>query len=279
MLFVHSALNGAGFAALGLTGWTLAGLPTLSPPPGIPFSRLRSQGQVGPTFFERTNALDTRPAPRGLVGDLRQFDTARFSSSAVHPTIRAFYEDTGAFTLTVKPEWPRRSAPARWVWAGLGRRFGQMDFPREGDGSGTLESRLLAVRADLDGRSDVRGWVRVHPDGRALYVAAYSTHAWGGEPYANIAFPLPGGNLTSVLRWEALEGGGVLLTTHPGARPGDQGVYFANRWLPIRLPINETIRVWVDAEGPQARHDIRVLGMAFLTLRYRMRAGGAGPDL
>ncbi|MCA1810946.1 MAG: YndJ family protein, partial [Halobacteriales archaeon] len=205
MLFVHSALNGAGFATLGLAGWTFSGKGAVTSPPGIPFSQLRSHGSVGPTFFERTGAVDAgRSPPRGLAADLGAFASARFHPDKVHPAIRAFYEDTLACSLVVRPAWPRSSAGRR-VWARLGRRFGQMDFPRD-DAEGQLDSRLLALRSAADGRTDVRGWVRTRPDGRALYAAAYSTHAWNGETYANIAFPLPGGNLTSILRWQDLDG-------------------------------------------------------------------------
>jgi len=101
----------------------------------------------------------------------------------------------------------------------------------------------------------------------------------------NIAFPLPRGNLASILRLEALPGGngawnGVLLST---LGSGDEGVYFANRVLPVRLPLNETIRVWtpgmagipVAMERPPntpvtvvARHDLWLFGMQYLTLDY-----------
>ena len=276
MLLVHSLLNAVGFTLLGFLGWTLAGVAARTPPPGIPFSRQSSRGPVGADFFERSGIVDAdRPLPRGLLADLGSFAGRGFDPSRVDPAIRAFYEDTLSYGLAARDEWPRGSGMARRVWRRMGRRFGQMDFPESGV-EASLASRLLPLRSDVDGRTDVRGWVRTRPDGRALYAAAYSTHAWNGERYANIAFPLPGGSLTSVLRWEDLPGhpGGLLLTTHPGGRPGDQGVYFANRWLPIRLPINETIQVWMEGGAPKARHDMRVLGMAFLTLHYRMEPKG-----
>ena len=101
----------------------------------------------------------------------------------------------------------------------------------------------------------------------------------------NIAFPLPLGNLTSILRLETLAVGGnpdgVLLTTLPApGQPGDEGVYFANRLLPVRLPFDETIRVWPVPLGGEddrrarvgatvaARHDVWLFGIRFLTLHY-----------
>jgi hypothetical protein len=275
MLVVHSLLNGLGFSLAGFLGWTRAGIPAASPPPGIAFSRQRSRGPVGPDFFERTDAVDpTRGAPRGLVADLGAFANPWFHPRAVHPAIRRFYEDTLAYELVARAEWKPGSALGRRVWRAAARRFGQMDFP-ESPEEGRLDSQLLALRDDMDGRTDVRGWVRTRADGRTLYAAAYSTHRWGQETYANIAFPLPGGSMTSVLRWVDLPGhpGGLVLTTHPGDRPGDQGVYFVNRFLPVRLPINETIAVWMEDGVPRAKHEVRVLGRPFLTLHYRMVAG------
>jgi hypothetical protein len=77
---------------------------------------------------------------------------------------------------------------------------------------------------------------------------------------------------------------GVLLTTLPSANgAGDQGVYFANRIIPLRLPFNETIRVWPATpksiellqkmKSPAqtsvvAQHDIWLFNIRFLTLHY-----------
>jgi len=64
----------------------------------------------------------------------------------------------------------------------------------------------------------------------------------------------------------------------------DEGVYFVNRFLPIRLPTQETIRVWAvgtpgiptDLERGSAtatlvaRHDVWLFGIKLLTLDYRI---------
>jgi hypothetical protein len=137
-----------------------------------------------------------------------------------------------------------------------------------------------------DKRQNVRGWVRVYTrTDEAVYVAAYSSHNYQQHAYMNIAFPLPFGNLTSILRLETHEGnkGGLLLTSF-SSREGDQGVYFANRLLPLRLPINETITVYPEGivyDGhPQnfplgeihAKHQMWLFGVQFLTLHYSIKA-------
>ena len=112
----------------------------------------------------------------------------------------------------------------------------------------------------------------------------------------NIAFPLLGGTMTSVLRVDATSGArpdkpaGVLLTTLPDAAEprGQQGVFAViPGWRKvIRLPLDETIVVWpAPAEnwkssfrfGEQfpddpptllAVHDMWIFGWPYLRLEY-----------
>jgi hypothetical protein len=162
---------------------------------------------------------------------------------------------------------------------------GQMNFPLPDEKELSISSRILPIRDEIDGRKNVRAWIRTYSgSGSAVYVAAYANHSARGETYMNIAFPLPGGNLSSILRMESLDASGVLLTTFPSVNEtGDQGVYFANRLVPVRLPFNETIRVWAaGAPGyvvpkglttPEkasviARHEVWLFGIKFLILDY-----------
>jgi hypothetical protein len=91
------------------------------------------------------------------------------------------------------------------------------------------------------------------------------------------------------------EGGGLSLSTLPQAGEtidGDQGVYFAHRIGVVRLPLDETIRVWPTAgdHGWVARHpppdgvdpsavellavhDMWMLGLRYLRLTYHMTRG------
>jgi hypothetical protein len=144
-----------------------------------------------------------------------------------------------------------------------------------------IESRLLPLAEEVDGRKAPRGWIRVYQStGQAMYVAAYSSHSTEDNTYMNIAFPLPGGNLSSVLHMGASksqQGQGVILSTLPSVRlGGDQGVYFANRILPFRLPMNETITVWPPSENGEpanapvlkAKHEMWIFGINFLNLDY-----------
>ena len=103
----------------------------------------------------------------------------------------------------------------------------------------------------------------------------------------NIAFPLPGGNLSSILHLAVSTSGertgGVVLSTLGDAQAGgDQGVYYANQVIPVRLPINEVITVWPaksqidggfnDNRVPVllAKHEMWLFGVNFLNLDYEI---------
>ena len=120
-----------------------------------------------------------------------------------------------------------------------------------------------------------------------MYVAAYATHTRGAQTCMNIAFPVPGGNITCILRVESMSTENIRLSTFPLPNTmKDEGVYFVNRFLPIRLPTQETIRVWAagtpgipadlarwtGAATLVARHDVWLSGIRFLTLDYRIFA-------
>lgn len=290
MLALHAWPNAVGFVGLGLVGWALARPPRRAPLPGIPFSRLRGARRIGADFFSRVGAVDRGGGPvRGLVDDLDAYDGPETAPRTLPDSIRAFYEDTARFGLLVVPRWHAPWRALAPLYKRLAARLEQMNLPLEpGRGEERIESALLPLDDRRDGRAGVRAWVRTYrASGRAVYAAAYAHHRVDGRTYMNIAFPLPGGNVTSILRPETIVEGGsssLLLTTRPrGEGPGDEGVYFVTGGFGVRLPTDETIEVWEAGRerfGPPpgarlpaatrvaARHRIRVLGRPALTLLY-----------
>lgn len=252
-----------------------------------PLSRLAGDGVIGATFLERNELVrEVAVPPTGLVDDLRELSHADLEVSLVAPEVRAFYEHTIDYDMIIAPSWRLGLHTAAKLWAKVARRLGQLQLPApDAEPSQALASRLVAVDARADGRAAPRSWVRTYPDGRALYVAVYSRHEHEGRAYMNIAFPLPGGNLSSLLRMDRL-GRGVRVSTRLG---GDCGVYFAlrvgQRVLPLRLPLSETIDVWPasDPLAPAAlsdwgrgfelvaRHTLWLFGVRVVSLRYAMR--------
>ena len=271
MVISHGVFNALGFGLLGTIGWFALHPKSRRPEAGIPFSRLPGTLRIGAGYFERVNAVRAEHQPAGLVDSLDEYARPDFDTGAVAPAIRAFYERTAEHALTVIPCW----RPGFWLGGRVFRFFanlaGQLCLPTGVQAGETqVGSRILAVDDAVDGRTRVRGWVRTYAGtGRAIYVAAYSTHCYRDVTYMNIAFPLPRGSLASILRLDSIPGGGVLLTTlHAEKTDGDQGVFYANRLLPIRLPMNETIRVWTEDGKVAARHDMWLFGIRFLTLEY-----------
>jgi len=281
----HGVINALGYAMCGAIAWLIEA-PRRSKVGGRPpFSSLASGLRVGADFFERRALTSPKSRVRGLVDDLSEYDSGEFVAARVAPSVRAFYEDTASFDLRLFPHWHGAARRLARGYAGLSARLEQVHYA-VADGSGVdIESRIVALDPNADGRAGVRGWVRWYrASGRAIYVAAYATHRDAFRAYMNIAFPLPGGNLASILRPENQAGGGIVLTSQPHpVLPGHEGVYFASTLLPVRLPINETIFVWsVDDEaaprglvglrGPLtvavARHDAWLLGAHILTLDY-----------
>jgi hypothetical protein len=294
MAMLHGVANALGFSLCGLIAWSFIRPQARAHAPGLPFSRLSSSGFTGPDYFERTGALsNNKTAPRGLVDELDVYARADFDTRSVHRDVRSFYERTEQYGLLVRPRWMKGFRVGGRVAQRLGALIGQMRLPVETERpEDRIESRILPVEDMLDGRVGVRAWVRTYEGTRkAMYVAAYATHSMLGNTYMNIAFPVPGGNVSSILHLSRLDGvagdggRGIILSTLPHVRAGgDQGVYFANRLVPVRLPINETITVWavgmkdapfdipVSMENSKvmARHEMWLFGIKFLELDYEI---------
>lgn len=288
MAITHGILNSFGFAVCGLLAWSIVQAKSRVSPPGVPFSTLPTRCFVGPDYFERVDAISTSKSPLGLVDQFSIYGRADFDPNSINPTVKSFYEETYRYRLVVRPHWKSGFRLGGKVAHLLGTWVGQLRLPIAAEGpQDYVQSRLLNVDDSIDGRTGVRGWVRTYEGtDNAMYVAAYSTHSMLGNTYMNIAFPLPGGNLSSILHIEPMSSSGnnrgVVLTTLAEARAGgDQGVYYANRFLPVRLPLNETITVWPpDSEdfGPQgqgemkatlkAKHEMWLFGINFLNLDY-----------
>ncbi len=276
----HGLLNAGAFSLLGLAGWLLV-RPAPRYPSAPPFSRFAAGWHVGPDFFARRSSVSPSPtSARGLVDNFRDYGRADFDASAVDPEVVRFYEQTDDYALLVEPLYHPGFALAARVYAAISARVEQMNLPPAALRRGLIRSSIVRLDDQVDGRPGVRAWIRTYATtGRAVYVAAYANHEREGESYMNIAFPLPGGNLTSILHLARMpeqdHPGGILLTTLANAaRQGDQGVYFRWPLLSVRLPLDETIEVWPSPGGLSARHAVWFLGIPAVTLEYSIRRGG-----
>src|SRR5262249_31799294 len=148
------------------------------------------------------------------------------------------------------------------LWRTVARRIGQVELPTDPTSDERVASRIVDLDDAVDGRDGARGWIRTYTDsGRALYVAAYAATRSFGTMLMNIAFPLPGSALVSVLRFDAIaRPGGLRVTTvaPEGERISDEGIYLATRFVTLRLPMTEWVDVWPTSNAGEilARHEL-----------------------
>jgi hypothetical protein len=293
MAMFHGVANALGFSLCGLIAWCFVRPEARSAQPGLPFSKLSGSRFVGPNYFQQIDAISSsKTQPHGLVDDLNLYRRADFDPDLIHADVRSFYEQTDKYGLLVRPRWRRGFRMGGRIAQALGGLVGQMRLPVDAERrEDRIETSIHPIDDAIDGREGVRAWVRTYEGTKsAMYVAAYATHTCGGNTYMNIAFPYPCGNVSSILHMSCLGEEqqalrGVILSTLASAHAGgDQGVYFANRLLPVRLPINETITVWaagkVDAPFDVdittnnvcvlARHEMWLFGVKFLELDYEI---------
>lgn len=272
---------------LGL-GFGAAALSRRRVPDDIPFSPVTAPGRVGADFVERTGlAADGTVA--GEMDDLSAYARPDFDAAAVASAVRRFYEETADYWMGYRVRWHRGFRLGAAAAARLTSRLRQLNLPGPGDERvHYLDSRFVPLRPDRDPRDGGRAWIRTDAaTGDAVFVALYASHAHDGVREVNIAAPLPSCNLSTVLRPESLDCGGMVLTTR---RPGHPGLYLVTRHGPAALPLDQRFRVWpatADAPAPDAvrtlarrveetggtpailaRHTMWAVGSRFLTIDY-----------
>ncbi|WP_058367049.1 hypothetical protein [Haloparvum sedimenti] len=260
---------------------------------GIPFSPVRAGGYVGSDFLRRAGYVDPdAPTPAGELDDLGAFARPSFDPDAVAPAVRAFYERTGDYRMTYRVRWGRGFRLGARLVGPVTSRIRQLNLPGGGSGWRPLRGRFVAVDVPGDPREEVRGWVRENVAGEAVFVALYGAHEADGERFVNVAVPLPGGNLSTVLRPRNVDGAGddgaessdredaVEWTTEGG---GDPGLFLVTPVGAFRLPVGQRFvvrRADSDATGGNeglaadaplsATHEMWVLGATFLRIDYRI---------
>lgn len=282
----HAGINSLVFgttalAALALASWRRDGAlreglrargePRAAPP----LSRLIAPGRITRATPRERGWLDSGRTARGLVDRLEELAHADFDAATVHPTVRAFYEDTAAFDMELRVRWARGFRWCAPLWGRWSARHGQMNFPRASDGARSVRSELLAIRDELDGRPAVRAWLRsFRDDDRVLYCATYSVHRHRRVPLMNIAFPFGRANVSSILRVDGDGAGGVIVTTCAGETHPHRGVYLRVGPVVWRTPMQETIRVHAPRDGEEAvsaEHQVWLFGLPLVRLEYLMQ--------
>ncbi|HEY3806469.1 MAG TPA: hypothetical protein VGL61_27885 [Kofleriaceae bacterium] len=221
-----------------------------------------------------------RDASSGLVPAWGQLDGDGFDGARVAPLIRDFYEHTSDFKMDV---WSKTYFPASIGLALLvttiSRQVDQLNFPLSPlDTAHGITSEIISMR-EADGRVKYTGWFRtLASSARVLYTGFYMTARVPGaaSPCVKVAFPMPNGNATVVLR-PIVEADGALVLDSHGGRFGGPGFYRVQERRDGRLRVwmirtlVERFRVFVDAKGAlRCDHSIRFLGLPVLRLHYKM---------
>jgi len=239
---------------------------------------------IGEDFF---NALagqlglqvDEATAGRGLLDSIQPLLPE--GSHPLHPGVIAFYERTSDFEVDAWSEWCGLFRPFGRMLAFLfSRRLQQLNVPLTGlDASQGMTSRVLKLRDPATHQTVRTAWVRsLKATGRVIYAGDYSI-GWIqalGRPGVKVVFPLPNGNAIVLMRAEVTPDGALLLSSE-GNGFGDAGFYFTvssptHRARYVKT-MRETIRVYADGDADvRADHVLRIFGLVFLRLHYRLRA-------
>lgn len=258
---------------------------------GTPYSwfgfatRFAAGDIVGDDFFrrfaQRVHAtFHGQGTDTGLMESLDLLRWAQFNPDRVHPLIREFYEHTSRFDMAIEIQWNPLVRPFGALYLALvGRAMQQLQVPLNSEGFEGLDNWLEVIDLEGDSKPDFRCWIRVLRDSHIpVYVGAYKTYRSGLDneqrAYVSVAFPVPGGTITTVLTPLNLDPNGLHLTTNaPGST--ENGVY----WLiPHRrsfsmapaFGLSEQFRLRPSPDDSKVlvTHDCYWLGIRAFTMYY-----------
>ncbi|MEK5037576.1 YndJ family protein [Sporosarcina sp. FSL K6-3457] len=259
MLRFHGVLNCLVFALCGIVGWSLSTPTTSFDGPTFPVSHIRGKWMIGEQILD--NKVDTNHS--GLVDDMDVYQCVTISPGIIH-----FYENTTDYRLFTTVKWRTWFKPVAFLYALISRQTQQINLPVH-NRQVEMTGDVLALRDGVDGRKNVRAWVR-KIDKNTAFVALYAEHTHAGRTYMNIALPLPFSTMTGILELHQV-GNELQLTSKKISSPNsDAGIYLS--WKAnhlFKLPIEENFMVREMADGTLlARHSMWLFSLPFLTIEY-----------
>lgn len=248
----------------------------------IPFSPVFGRGRIGADFGAR-RGLAGAPA-RGETENFDAFARDDFDPDCVHPEISVFYEEASAYRMWYDVRWHPGFRVGATAAARVTSRLEQLNLPGSGEFSEPREvdSDLRRVPDGVDPREDVRLWTRTDSEtNEAVFVALYGAHDHEGERFVNVAVPLPGCNLSTVLRPQHLGAGDATAFELTTFAPGQPGLFAVTPAGAYRLPMQQRFRTYpADAPGAPAlavpgldlvtTQELWFAGRQFLTVTYGM---------
>ncbi|MBI2688201.1 MAG: hypothetical protein HYX27_18000 [Acidobacteria bacterium] len=238
---------------------------------------------IGREFFDeyarRLGLRVSRHVTRGLISDFAELSGC--GAEADH-AVKDFYERTSNYELDAWSQWCGLFRPFGVGLALLfSRRLQQLNVPLSAlDTSRGMTSEVIAMHDPESGELLQTAWVReLRGTNQVLYAGAYSVCTVPGFAgrCVKVVFPLPNGNAIVIMRPEVHKDGSLVLRS-AGREFGDPGFYFVVQdgngaaWARYVRNMKETIHVYsAEADTARADHDLRLWGMRFLRLHYRMR--------
>lgn len=255
MLRFHGILNCLVFALFGIAGWALAVPSSNYQEPKFPVSRMRGK--------QRVDNLGAPGKYKGLVDDMKMYDIGDIS-----PGIVDFYENTNDYRLFATIRWRSWFQPFAFVYSFISRKTEQINLPLHRN-EVEMTGDIITVGDGLDGREDVRAWIRKVGE-KYAFIALYSHHqSVEGVPFMNIALPLPFSTMTGILELNA-NGRDLQLTSRKNAATSDAGIYLTSRLGQyFRLPLEENFVVHEETDGQlHAKHEMWIFSIPFLRIDY-----------
>ena len=244
---------------------------------GIPLSPLHGDRHIGPFWPDRRDLRGDRVP--GEMDSLADYTRPGFDPDTVHPDVRALYEQTASFEMTITATWHRPYSLGARLASWWTRRIEQLNLPGPDGDPKRVSSELFALTepaATADPRDAPRLWVRTDDDtDEGVFVAIYASYVEDGERFVNIAVPLPDASLATVLRLEHYGEGVALTTDCPNG-----GLYLHTAAGAFKLPASQRFRVAPVHEPAAPTKDspietdiladqrIRLFGLPLVTVRY-----------
>lgn len=242
--------------------------------------------QIYANIAEQENLEQRLSTSAGLLSSFDDLQSDNFDSSKIHPSIRHFYEKTGAYELEAWCEIGLLARPLLWALVTLvSRRMNQLVFPLSPlELSGGMTNEIIEFIDRGTSKRVYTGWRRkLVSHNSIIYAGLYSTAIppLYGRPCVKVTFPVRRGSAAVILRPEAQPDGSFKLISE-GKTLGDPGFYRIvsttdKRWA-VRYIRNlrESFHVYMHPDGNlRTEHTIRLLGAPVLKLHYKMRLRSA----
>jgi hypothetical protein len=245
-----------------------------------------SADRIGADFYENLiqgSGLSFRinQPNSGLMNDFQKLAGELFDPRRIDPRVRDFYERTTNYRLDVWSHWSWLFRPLGWLLVSLvSRRIEQLNLPVSPlDTSRGMSSDVIQLFDERNDEIAYTCWLRkVIASGAVVYAGFYSICQPPNYPgpCVKVAFPLPKGNTTVILKAIARPDGSLELSS-AGRRFGDPGYYRIlqmdgdTRKIRLIRALKESIHVYVDNQGTlRTDHIFRFWSLEMLRLHYKI---------